>query len=225
MRLYLARHAQTLSNVGHALDTAHPGAALTDLGQEQAARLAARLGVESLAVVAASPLLRAQQTAAALAEGRGLAVLTLDGLREIDAGDLEMQSSGEAIGSYVAVLRAWAAGDLDVTIPGGTSGHEFLARFADAVRALEAAAGAAGSADARGVAAVAVSHGAAIGPWAAIRCRNADGAELSRRGLPNTGVAIVQGSSRSGWLLDGWIEEGTDAIPADAAFNAVAQPQ
>ena len=42
MRLYLARHAQTLSNVGHALDTAYPGAALTDLGQEQAARLAAR---------------------------------------------------------------------------------------------------------------------------------------------------------------------------------------
>ncbi len=71
MRLYLARHAQTLSNVGHALDTAYPGAPLTDRGQEQAARLAARLADEPLAVVAASPLLRAQQTAAALARGRG----------------------------------------------------------------------------------------------------------------------------------------------------------
>lgn len=225
MRLYLARHAQTLSNVGHALDTAYPGAALTDLGQEQAARLAARLAGDPLTVLAASPLLRAQETAAALAEGRGLTVLTLDGLREVDAGDLEMETSAEAIGSYVTVLRAWAAGDLDVTMPGGTSGHEFLGRFDDAVRAIEDAAGAADSQDASDVAAVAVSHGAAIRTWAALRCRNADSAEVSRRGLPNTGVVIIEGSSRSGWLLDGWIEEGTDAIPADAVFNAVGEAE
>ena len=229
MRLYLARHAQTLSNVGHALDTAYPGAALTDLGQEQAARLAARLAGDPLAIVAASPLLRAQQTAAALAEARGRTVLTLDGLREVDAGDLEMQTSAEAIGSYVTVLRAWAAGDLDVTIPGGISGHEFLARFDDAVRAIEDAAigdmtGAA-SQDGSEVAVVAVSHGAAIRTWAALRCSNADSAEVSRRGVPNTGVVIVRGSSRSGWLLDGWIEEDTDAIPADSVFNAVAEAE
>ncbi|HEY6787643.1 MAG TPA: histidine phosphatase family protein, partial [Trebonia sp.] len=225
MRLYLARHAQTLSNVEHALDTAYPGAVLTDLGQEQAARLAARLAGEPLAVVAASPLLRAQQTATALAAERGRTVLTFDGLREVDAGDLEMRTSGEAIASYVAVLRAWAAGDLDVAIPGGTSGHEFLDRFDDAVRAIENATLAADPGGSSEAAAVAVSHGAAIRTWAALRCRNADGAELSRRGLPNTGVAIVAGSSRTGWLLDGWIEEGTDAIPADAAFNVVAEAE
>jgi broad specificity phosphatase PhoE len=225
MRLYLARHAQTLSNVGHALDTAYPGAALTDLGQEQAARLAARLAGDPLAVVAASPLLRAQQTAAALAEGRGLTVVTLDGLREVDAGDLEMQTSAEAIGSYVTVLRAWAAGDLDVTIPGGTSGHEFLGRFDDAVQAIEDAAGGIGQEDGLEVAVVAVSHGAAIRTWAALRCVNANSAEESRRLLPNTGVVIVRGSARSGWLLDGRIEEGTDAIPADSVFNAVAEAE
>ena len=225
MRLYLARHAQTLSNVGHALDTAYPGAALTDLGQEQAARLAARLAGDPLAIVAASPLLRAQQTAAALAEGRGLTVLTLDGLREVDAGDLEMQNSAEAIGSYVTVLRAWAAGDLDVTIPGGTSGHEFLGRFDDAVRAIEDAVGGIGQEDGLEVAVVAVSHGAAIRTWAALRCVNANSAEESRRLLPNTGVVIVRGSARSGWLLDGRIEEDTDAIPADTVFNAVGEAE
>ncbi len=152
-------------------------------------------------------------------------MLTLDGLREIDAGDLEMQSSPEAIGSYVAVLRTWAAGDLDARIAGGISGQEFLARFDDAVRAIEDAAGAAGPEDVAEVAAAAVSHGAAIRTWAAIRCRNADAAEISQRGLPNTGVGIVTGSSESGWLLDGWIEEGTDAIPADAAFNVVLEAE
>jgi probable phosphoglycerate mutase len=212
MRLYLARHAQTLSNVTHALDTAYPGAALTGLGQEQAARLAARLAGEPLAVVAASPLLRAQQTAAALAAERDLEVLTLDGLREVDAGDLEMQTAPEAIEGYIGPLKAWAAGDLDATIPGGPSGHEFLSRFDDAVRAIAAAAGAAGRDDgADGLAALAVSHGAAIRSWSALRCRNADSATVSSRYLANTDILVVEGSPGSGWLLDGWLEE--PAVP------------
>jgi len=221
MRLYLARHAQTSSNIGHALDTAYPGAPLTDLGQQQAGRLAQRLAGQPLAVVAASSLLRAQQTAAALAAGRGLRITTLDGLREVDAGDLEMESSREAITSYVTVLRAWAEGDLDAMTPGGISGHEFLARFDEAVLAIEdAAAAASGQESSQDVAAAAVSHGAAIRTWAAIRCRNADNGEVSRRSLPNTGTLVIEGSSRSGWLLNEWIEEGTDAIPADSVFSA-----
>src|ERR1700722_3099200 len=137
MRLLLTRHAQTASNVGHALDTAYPGAPLTELGREQAARLAARLAGEPLAVVAASDLLRAQQTAAPAAAAHGLPVVTLDGLREIGAGRWEMQNSAEAIEGYVGVVRSWAAGDLDAAVPGGPSGHEFLARFDAAVLAVE----------------------------------------------------------------------------------------
>jgi broad specificity phosphatase PhoE len=224
MRLYLARHAQTSSNIGHALDTAYPGAPLTDLGQQQAGRLAQRLAGQPLAVIAASRLLRAQQTAAVLAAGRGLPVTTLDGLREVDAGDLEMESSREAITSYVTVLRAWAEGDLGTVIPGGISGHDFLARFDEAVRALEeAAAAASGQGDPKDVTAAAVSHGAAIRTWAAIRCGNIDNGEVSRRSLPNTGVLVIEGSSGSGWLLNEWIEEGTDAIPADSVFSASAE--
>jgi broad specificity phosphatase PhoE len=220
MRLYLARHAQTSSNIGHALDTAYPGAPLTDLGQQQAARLAQRLAGQPLAVIAASRLLRAQQTAAALAAGRGVHVTTFDGLREVDAGDLEMESSREAITSYVTVLRAWAEGDLGAATPGGITGHEFLARFDEAVQAIEDAAAAGGQQDSQEVAAVAVSHGAAIRTWAAIRCRNIDSGEVSRRSLPNTGTLVIEGSSGSGWLLREWIEEGTDAIPADSVFSA-----
>jgi len=221
MRLYLARHAQTSSNIGHALDTAYPGAPLTDLGQQQAVRLAERLAGQPLAVIAASGLLRAQQTAAALAAGRGISVTTLDGLREVDAGDLEMESSREAITSYVTVLRAWAEGDLGAATPGGITGHEFLARFDEAVRAIEdVAAAASGQEELQDVAVAAVSHGAAIRTWAAIRCRDADSGEVSRRSLPNTGTLVIEGSTGSGWLLKEWIEEGTDAIPADSVFSA-----
>ncbi len=196
MRLLLVRHAQTANNVGHALDTAIPGAALTDLGHEQAARLVARLAGERLDVVAASPLTRAQQTAEPLAAARGLAVLTLDGLREIAAGELEMQATDQAIESYRGVITAWASGALEVMMPGGWSGREFFDRFDEAVRALEDA----------GTRAAAVSHGAAIRTWLAARCHNVDAAAVSRRSLANTSVAIVEGSVRAGWRLAGGVE-------------------
>jgi broad specificity phosphatase PhoE len=167
--------------------------------------------------VAASPLLRARQTAAALAAGRDLDVLTLDGLREVDAGDFEMQTSDEAIEGYVSVVRAWAGGDLDAAVPGGTSGHEFLARFDDAVRAIEQAAGPEETV-------IAVSHGAAIRSWSALRCGNANGAEVSAHYLVNTGVIIIEGSSESGWQLETWLEPEPDDA-ADAMMTAAAEAE
>ena len=200
MRLILVRHAQTTSNVGRALDTAHPGAALTDLGLEQAARLAATLAAQPLDAVAASPLLRAQQTAAAVASPRGIMVATLDGLREIAAGEREMQSSADAIDTYRTVLLAWATGDLGMVMPGGTSGHEFLAAFDASVQAIEDMA----------LTAVAVSHGAAIRTWAAARCRDVDPAAISARALVNTGALVVEGSAGSGWRLAAWLDEAAE---------------
>ena len=209
MRLLLVRHAQTANNVGRALDTAVPGAALTDLGRQQAARLVARLAGEDPDVVAASPLMRAQQTAAPVAAARGLAVLTLDGLREIAAGALEMRTSAEAIESYRGVITAWATGALEVAMPGGASGREFLDRYDEAVRALEDA----------GTRAVAVSHGAAIRTWLAARCPGADAGMVADRVLANTGIAVVEGSTRAGWRLTGWLEEILDDSPVRPPVN------
>jgi broad specificity phosphatase PhoE len=205
MRLLLVRHAQSASNVGGALDTASPGAALTDFGHEQAARLAGRLAGEHLDAVAASPLTRAQQTAASVAATRGLAVLSLAGLREIGAGDYEMRADAPAIDAYRGVIVGWAAGALDMTLPGGPSGHAFFARFDEAVRTLEEAATAT---------AVAISHGAAIRTWIARRCRNVDAAEVAARGLANTGLAVIEGSSADGWELIRWLEELVADLPA-----------
>jgi probable phosphoglycerate mutase len=200
MRLLLARHAQTVSNLGRFLDTACPGAALTGLGHEQAARLAARLGAEPIEAVAASPLVRAQQTAEPVAAARGLAVVTLDGLCEIAAGELEGQNTAEAIGTYRDVISAWAAGELEVVMPGGSSGQEFFDRYDEAVRTLSDA----------GTCAVAVSHGAAIRIWVAARCRGVDTAAVSRRAVPNTGIVTVEGSARAGWRLLDWPGEIAD---------------
>jgi broad specificity phosphatase PhoE len=173
------------------------------VGHEQAARLVARLAGEDPDVVAASPLMRAQQTAAPIAAARGLAVLTLDGLREIAAGALEMQASAQAIESYRGAIRAWATGAPEVVMPGGSSGREFLDRYDEAVRTLEDA----------GTRAVAVSHGAAIRTWLAARCLDVDAAMVSARAVANTGIAVVEGSTSAGWRLTGWLDQILDEPP------------
>lgn len=214
MRLLLVRHGQTHSNIAHALDTAYPGAELTDLGRQQAERLAASLAGERIHVVAASTLLRAQQTAAPVAEARGLPVMTLEGLREIGAADLEMRTDRDSIDAFRQVMASWATGELDVEMPGGTSGHEFLGRFDEAIQAIEDI-GEALSAGA--VTALAVSHGSAIRTWIATHCEGVDAPGIARTNLVNTGMFIVEGSSRSGWRLDRRIDPIEDSSPVPAA--------
>jgi probable phosphoglycerate mutase len=239
VQLYLIRHAQSKSNVGHALDTGFPGAELTGLGHEQAARLVTRLADWRIDAVAASPLTRAQQTAAPVAASRGLTVLSLDGLREIAAGDLEMQTGAAAIDSYRRTIVGWATGDLDMVMPGGWSGHAFLDRYDSAVRALEAAATAVtdtaantvantvaeavagvGASAGPGPSAVAVSHGAAIRTWVAARCRDVEGSKIAGPSMANTGVMVVEGSSADGWELVAYREELVDDLPATGLADA-----
>jgi probable phosphoglycerate mutase len=214
MRLLLVRHGQTGSNIGHALDTAFPGAELTDLGRQQARQLASRLAGERIDVIAASTLLRAQQTAEPVAGPRGLSVVTLDGLREIEAGDLEMRSDRESVEIYRQVMISWATGELDASVPGGTSGQEFLRRFDEAIAAIEDATTALSAAEA--ATALAVSHGAAIRAWIGVRCQGVDVADTASRNLVNTGMLIVDGSTRAGWRLEGRIDPVQDSSPVPA---------
>ena len=79
-RLFLVRHGQTTSNEIHALDTALPGAHLTDLGKQQALSAGQRLAERTGRLhVLSSMANRAQQTAANVAnsfgvDGRDIAV-------------------------------------------------------------------------------------------------------------------------------------------------------
>ncbi len=222
MRLLLVRHGQTYSNIARAIDTAYPGAELTDLGRQQAQRLAASLAGERIDVIAASTLLRAQQTAGPAAEARDLSVLTFDGLREIDAGDLEMNTDSASSDIYQGVMASWSTGELDVQMPGGTTGHEFLARFDEAIQAIEAATAAAAqgagetlpAADA--ATAVVVSHGASIRAWVAIRCDGVDVVATVGPHLVNTGMFILEGSTRTGWRLGRRIDPIEDCSPVPA---------
>jgi len=195
MRLLLIRHGQTHSNVIGALDTARPGADLTDLGREQAGLLVERLKDERIDSLHASTLVRTQQTIAPLARARGLEVAIHDGIREWDAGDLEMNTDADSVDLYVKVAMSWADGRTDVRMPGGPSGEEALGRYDRVVAEIVAS----------GVACAAVvSHGAAIRTWVAARSKDVDVTFAAAHPLLNTQVVRLAGDPDSGWAVENW---------------------
>ena len=202
MRLLLIRHGQTTSNVLHLLDTAEPGAALTDLGMQQADGLVGALSGESIDVLMASTLRRAQQTATPLALARALPLGVRDGIREIGAGELEMRGDAAAAHQYQATALDWAAGELTSLIAGAGAGRDMLAAFDEVVAEAESSGAAT---------VVLVSHGAAIVTWAAARAANIDAAFVAENPLANVGIVILEGSSAAQWLALSW---SGDPVPA-----------
>lgn len=190
MRLILIRHGETQSNVERALDTAHPGAPLNDRGMEQAEALVEALAHEEIDVIYTSTLTRAQQTAEPLARARGLKSVVVDGVQEIAAGVEEMKTDWTG---YVEILGSWHPENMDVGLEGGETAREFLARFSNAVAAMEEA----------GHERVAlVSHGAALRVWALWQDQNI-GFENAVP-LRNTQWIVLNGSSAEGWSIERW---------------------
>lgn len=205
MRLLLIRHGQTPHNVIGSLDTAFPGAGLTDLGHRQAQAIPGALdGVFStgspadgrLAGVYASPLVRTQLTARPLSQALDLDVAVQPGLEEISAGDYELRHDEEAVLAYVTCLASWIQGDLDSSLPGGTDGHEFLGRYTEALTRI---AGAHGPDDLVTV----FSHGAAIRVFTSWATGLTPEQAKDLR-IANTGGGLLEGDPSSGWVLRHW---------------------
>ncbi|WP_431278699.1 histidine phosphatase family protein [Leifsonia poae] len=195
MRLLLIRHGQTPANVLGQLNTRKPGPGLTELGLTQAAAVPDALADETIGRIFATPLVRTQLTAHPLAERLGLDVTVLDGLREIEAGDLEDDSDRGSVEVYLSAALAWARGELDPRIPGGPDGHEFFERF-DAAIAEVVASGA--------ETAAVFSHGMAIRCWASARAANIEGSYAATHQLDNTGMVVLDSTGDEPWRLITW---------------------
>lgn len=195
LRLLLVRHGETPSNVEHKLDSAPPGPSLTDHGREQAGALVRRVAELPVTAVFASTAVRAQETAAPLAEARGLPVEVVDGVHEVQVGELEGRADPEALTRFVEVYRAWTEGELDLPMPGGETGRQVLDRFAAAVAAIRRA-------HPEGLVVV-VTHGGAIRLVAEWMADNV-GPQLANAGLiPNTGYVLLEARG-SGWHCLEW---------------------
>ncbi|MFE6971480.1 histidine phosphatase family protein [Isoptericola sp. NPDC057653] len=207
MRLLLLRHGQTPANVAGLLDTGAPGPRLTPLGEQQAAAVPLALEGRRIDALAVSTLLRTSLTAQPLADDRTLRPTVLGGLREIEAGSLEMSADLADHHTYLETVFAWSRGDRARRMPGGPDGDAFLARFDDAVAAL--------AARDHGVV-LAVSHGAAIRSWSGARVKGLDVDELAHTPLANTGLIEVEGDPASGWRLVAWHREPVGGERLDA---------
>jgi broad specificity phosphatase PhoE len=80
MRILFIRHGQTPANVLGALDTAHPGPGLTELGLRQARAIPLALADERIEDVFVSTLRRTQVTAEPLAADRRLDARIMPGI-------------------------------------------------------------------------------------------------------------------------------------------------
>lgn len=123
-RLHLVRHGQTPSNVAGALDTALPGAPLTELGRRQARRVGVELAGSGISpsVILSSEAARARETAGLIGNAMGLSTQAVPGVYEVQAGSYEMRTGVEALVAYNRVVRDWLEdGDLASCLPGGES--------------------------------------------------------------------------------------------------------
>lgn len=198
MRLLLIRHAEIPTNVERRLETSVPGPSLTELGREQAAQLADRLASEGITAVFRSPLQRTEQTIRPFLDRSGLEARVLDGLAEIEAGDLESRNDDTARDTYHGVMFEWVGGRFGERIPGGPDGREFLTRFDDAITEATAT---------EGTIAV-VSHGAALRTWTAARCGNLDRDYVANHPIANTGVIELRRESpATAWRCVTWLDQ------------------
>jgi broad specificity phosphatase PhoE len=127
-RLILVRHGQSHGNVERRLDTRPPGAALTDLGRDQARALARGLPHRP-AMIAHSVAVRAAQTAAEIADQTRLDTLEFEGIHEVQVGELEDRNDDAAIEEFNAIYQRWHEGALDVPLPGGETARQVLDRY------------------------------------------------------------------------------------------------
>src|SRR5690606_40282440 len=127
---------------------------------------------------------------------------------EIEAGELEMRSDHHSVRRYLETVFAWGSGELDVAMPGGSTGHEFFGRYNADLRAIAES----------GVASAAVvSHGAAIRVWVAAHAQNVAPSFAGENDPANTGSVVVEGWFTEGGTLTGWPDR-----PAVARERAVA---
>ncbi len=113
-KVFLARHAQCEDNAQNIL--ARPESALTELGQDQAKALADSLRDKHVTKIIASPLVRAQQTAAIVAAELGIpteSIETWDHIQEIHVGELIGKTEDTTLHGFAQAQQAGTGESLD----------------------------------------------------------------------------------------------------------------
>lgn len=214
----LVRHGQSVDNFEGILGTLPPGAALTELGEQQAAFLADPDNPLHLAApdfyagLYASEFLRSQETAGGWLNAAGAPdtpLTILAGLNEINAGwfeghDLNLLTEI----AYALPTFMWALGQYWVPMLGSEidpNGVAFNDRVTDAIDAIYNNTDPDSS-----LTDVAFAHAGTISIWTLMNVKNPDfGLVLTEllethSPLANTGQVVIEGNPTDGWTLVSW---------------------
>ena len=138
--LTLVRHGQTVSSARHAY-SGRSDIPLTDAGREQASAAARQLADAGVDAVLSSPLIRARDTARAIADVTGASLTVDERLTEVDYGPFEGLDRADASQQIGAAVDAWRADPFGSPVPGMEPLSDALERAraatADALAAYE----------------------------------------------------------------------------------------
>lgn len=137
LRLHLVRHGESTHNA-EARIQGHSNTALSDLGNRQAAAVAAALAALPIDAVYSSPLKRALQTAECIAGRHQLPVTADRRLMELNVGVFQDRLRSELHEEYPVEFERWLSGDEDYVIPNGESRHQLMERACASFRAIAA---------------------------------------------------------------------------------------
>jgi broad specificity phosphatase PhoE len=129
MILYCVRHGETVFNAAGRIQ-GQTDSELSDLGRRQCQAVAAVFARQPIDAVFSSPLRRAREGAACVAQPLGLPVREDDRLMEIDAGVFQGLDWPRIEALYPAEAAAWRTQDPDFRIPKGESRRDLMTRMA-----------------------------------------------------------------------------------------------
>ncbi len=126
-RVLAIRHGETAWNVDGRIQ-GQLDVPLNDMGHWQVHRLALAVADEHIAAIYSSDLLRAMETAEAVARGCGQAIVTDPGLRERGFGEFEGLSYADINQRWPEMAERWRRRDPNFGAPGGETLNDFFAR-------------------------------------------------------------------------------------------------
>lgn len=129
--ILFARHGESEANVQQIISNRDLPHRLTPLGVSQSLALAETLQKWDVVQVIASPIVRARETGAIIAEKLGVPLSLSGALREFDCGRMEGRGDEAAWTAHQEVLRAWDEEQDDAVriMPDGESFNDLKARF------------------------------------------------------------------------------------------------
>jgi 2,3-bisphosphoglycerate-dependent phosphoglycerate mutase len=137
-RVLAIRHGETAWNADGRIQ-GQLDVPLNDMGRWQVRRLALALADERVDAIYASDLLRALETAQAVARASGDPIVTDAGLRERGFGDFEGLSYAQISARWPELADRWRKRDPEFGAPGGETLNQFYARsIATVTRLAEA---------------------------------------------------------------------------------------